>query len=413
MNLSRFFESKIAAFLIILPFIKPASEITKSFDMIFDIWKGIAALLIIVCYAYSQKKINKPLCFLGLIQVIYFISTLINHGDIKTALVQGVSNIALLLYVDYLFEKNEKNAIRNFCLPAVFMAILTIITMFIFYPNGMYQVSSEAGNYLWGFDNASSLLFIPTITFLIIYAMYVNKRKTYIKAFLFTLLAFIAFLYVKSLTAFLTILLIIVGFVIIILYRKEIKIFSPKLTIPGLILLFIIVLCFWNKIPLFVNFIKEQGKYFSFKLRIIFWNKELFYFLKSPIIGYGVEYKTVLLNKIGIDHPHNFFMDILYRGGIAGVLSAILFFVSLIKNIKINDSIKSMVNICLFALLVAIMLDFYNDIYLIYPQMYLSYLLLAKRTYELPFNKIGRQRISSTRYISSCKTNSRLEVMKK
>lgn len=59
---------------------------------------------------------------------------------------------------------------------------------------------------------------------------------------------------------------------------------------------------------------ENTGKFYSIKARFIFWERELEYIIKSPLIGYGIEDKLVLLNKIFIDHPHNYFFDILYRG---------------------------------------------------------------------------------------------------
>lgn len=392
MTLSKLFKSRIGAFLVIIPFIKPSAEITGSYDVIFDVWKLVMAILVFICFFCSKRKLSLPLISVCSIQIIYFISTVVHFGELSAAIVQMVSNISLCLYVDYMFEEEEYIAVRNLCYPTVTMAILTALTMFIYYPHGMYQIKylnyTESSNYLWGFDNTSGLLFIPTIFFLIIYSLYVNKKKTYFKTLLLLALFVVAFFYVDSKTAYLMMFLILLGFIFTIYNKWKFKIINPKL-IPMLIILgFIAVFLFNENISILWNFVSKEGKYYSVKARFIFWQRIVGCFTKSPIIGYGLENELSISSKIGIDHPHNYFMDLLYRGGIIAFLFMICFLAFIVRNKIIKDSISIMTGFCLLAILILVMLDYYNNVYLFYPQLYLSYLLLKRRKYVLPLQEV-------------------------
>ena len=397
MTLSNLIKSKMGAFLIIIPFIKPASEITGSFDIVFDLWKMIASIIIFCCCCFNSKwRWSTSLLSLVIIQIIYFVSTVAHMGELSAAVVQMVSNIALCVYLDYLFKFDEYVAIRNFCYPTFVMALLTTITMFVYYPNGMYQISGEnyveTSNYLWGFDNTSGMLFIPTMFFLIVYSMYVDKKKIYLITVLALLFFSSAFFYVDAKTSFFMMLVIVLSYIFIVVLKMKFNMINAKTVFLTVIIGFIILLVFNNKMDFLWNYARRVDKYYSLKARFIFWQKELEYFAKSPIVGYGLENKTKLVSKIYIDHPHNFFMDLMYRGGIMAIIMLICFIISITKGKMIKDRISKITCVCVGALLIMVMMDFYNDVYLIYPELYFSYLLLKKRKYVLSLNSLNKKR---------------------
>lgn len=394
MNLSKFLKSKLGAFFIILPYIKPASEITGAFNGVFNLWKLFSAGIIFVCCCRKKEKVMAlPIGCLILIQVIYFVSTCINCADIKSATVQLISNASILVYLVWLYNENEYLAVRNFTYPTLFMAILTSITMFVFYPNGMYQVVGETyvekSNYLWGFDNTSGMLFIPTIFFLIVRSMYINRKETYRKTLVVMIFFFCAFLYVDAKTTFLMIFFIMLGYIAVVYYRMTLKIMNPRVIVLFIVMGFLTLMIFNSKFINIWNYLREIGKYYSIKARFIFFDKELYYVSKSPLWGCGIEEKTLTAKKLFIDHPHNYFMDLLYHGGVLAVCSLGIFFFELMRGKRVKDSISVMVCCCLMAMLVTEMLDFYNEMYLFYPQMAMSYLLLKDRKYFLSKREIG------------------------
>lgn len=394
MSLSQFLKSKLGAFFIILPYIKPASEITGVFNGVFNLWKMVSAGFIFVCCFRKKEKISElPIWCLFLIQVIYFISTCFNLADIKSAMVQLISNISILIYLVWLYNEDEYLAIRNFMYPTLFMALLTVFTMFVFYPDGMYQVSdgnyTEKSNYLWGFDNTSGMLFVSTMFFLAIHSMYVNKKRTYLKTLAVMIIFFAAFLYVDAKTTYLMMFFIIIGYVAIIYYKLRLKSLNPRVIISIIVVLFVFVIFFNSKFIGVWNYLKKIGKYYSIKARFNFFDLEFQYIAKSPLWGCGIEEKLLSAKKLYIDHPHNYFMDLLYHGGIFALVSMGLFFFEMIRGKKIKDSISIMAGCFLATTLIIVMLDFYNEMYLFYPQMAMTFLLLKNRKYILHKKEIN------------------------
>lgn len=388
MSLSQFLKSKLGAFFIILPYIKPASEITGVFNGVFNLWKMVSAGFIFVCCFRKKEKISElPIWCLFLIQVIYFISTCFNLADIKSAIVQLISNISILIYLVWLYNEDEYLAISNFMYPTLFMALLTVLTMFVFYPDGMYQVSdgnyTEKSNYLWGFDNTSGMLFVSTMFFLAIHSMYVNKKRTYLKTLAVLIIFFTAFLYVDAKTTYLMMFFIIIGYVAIIYYKLRLKSLNPRVIIPIIVVLFVFIIFFNSKFIGIWNYLKKIGKYYSIKARFNFFDLEFQHIAKSPLWGCGIEEKLISAKKLYIDHPHNYFMDLLYHGGIMALVSMGLFFFEMIRGKKIKDSISIMAGCFLATTLIIVMLDFYNEMYLFYPQMAMTFLLLRNRKYIL------------------------------
>lgn len=388
MSLSKFMCSKIGAFIIVLPFIKPAQEILGAYNGIFNIWKVISIFLIFISVKENNKKLfSSPIIIIFLIQVVYFISTCFSNGDIKTAIGQMLSNISICMYMIYLYKKDEFLAIRNFSYPTVFMASLTAFTMFIYYPHGMYQIANatytEASNYLWGFDNTSGLLFVSTVFFVMLYSMYVNKPRTYIRTFCIISFFLSAFIYVQSITAYLMISFELIIYIFVVYFRMKLKEINPKKIILFIIMCFTILIAFNQYFTIIWEWLADIGKFYSIKARFIFYNNEFSYIVKSPLWGYGIEDKKIIIQKLGIDHPHNYFMDLLYRGGAIAFSMVLFFFHNLIKNGKIKDTISVLTSCCLFSILLLAMLDFYNEKYLFYPQMVLVYYLITDRKYIL------------------------------
>ena len=393
MNLTDFIKSKVGAIFIILPYIKPAPELTGSLNTIFNLWKFISALIVVVCFIKLRIKFQKSVAYMLLFPVVYFISTLINSAEIGVAFVQMLSNITICMYMMVLYSYNEFLAIRNFTYPTVFMAIVTALTMFVYYPNGMYQVDYgvrvEYSNYLWGFDNTSGILFLSAMFFLIINTMYINKKGKYMSTLFILLMFWGAFFYVGSVTTYIMMLFIIIVYICVIYLKLRMKILNPKIYVGAIVVSFSLVVVYYERFVTLWNYLKSIGKYYSVIMRFIYFDRQFEFIHKSPILGYGIEDKSLLASKIYIDHPHNYFMDLLYRGGIIAAFLAILFFYNMLKGKKNKDSIFIINSSCLLSILITTMLDFYVELYLFYPHLLLTYFLYNKRKYTLDKRKIN------------------------
>ncbi|WP_304576919.1 O-antigen ligase family protein, partial [Romboutsia ilealis] len=285
------------------------------------------------------------------------------------------NTISICMYMEYLFWVDRRIAFRNFCLPTLSMALLTSITMFIFHPEGMYLVGDErymeSSNFFWGFDNASVFLFIPTMFFLIMYSIFVTKK--HVKTAILLLFMTGSFLYVKSITAFAFCLFITLGYIVLVILRIRIKYFNMRTAVTVILALMISLLYLKDNFNILMKIAENTGKFYSIKARFIFWERELEYIIKSPLIGYGIEDKLVLLNKIFIDHPHNYFFDILYRGGFIAAASLGIYFYLIVKPHPKVTLINTVIVICFISLMICSIFDFYNDIYLFYPHLLATY----------------------------------------
>lgn len=372
-SLNKFLTSKVGAFFIILPFVKPAAELTGDFDVIFDLWKLFAALLIFVGCVKTLHKASHILYWIIGLQVIMLLSTVINVADFKAAIVQVISVICICMYFDYFMRVDSYKAISSIMLPLVFMSILTAISMFVFYPDGMYLVGDESTgdvirqNFLWGFDNSSIFNFIPGMFLLGLHSFLVNKKPTYIKSLIVFLFISLAFLYVFSVSAFLGCFAILFAFVFLYLKKNSIKVFTTRNLIILVIVLSLILLIGNDKLTILIYFSKLTDKFNSLKYRFIIWDSVIYWWKQSPILGYGIEDKMLLTGKINLDHPHNYFMDVLYRAGLLGITTISVVFINLMKGKWKDSHLNAFSAVVIFVLLLIAQFDFYNDHYLFYP----------------------------------------------
>lgn len=374
-SLNKFLTSKIGAFFIILPFVKPAPELTGDFDVVFDIWKLVAAALIIIGCTWTLHKANRIVYWIIGLQLLFLLATIINQADFKAAIVQVLSIISISIYFDYFMRMDAKKAVSTLMLPLVFMSLLTALTMFVFYPNGMYTVGDESSgpvehqNFLWGFDNSSIFNFIPGMYLMGLFSLFTENKKTKKKVLLALLFIALAFLYVFSITAFLGCFTILFALVFLNIYKRKIKVFTTfNLTVLVIVISFILIVANEN-LQILMNFSKLTDKFNSIRTRFVIWYYVIDWWKKSPVFGYGIEDKMLLIKKIKLDHPHNYFMDVLYRGGLIGIGVITGIFIKLIKGKWSDSHINAFSAVVLFVLLLTAQFDFYNDHYLFYPIM--------------------------------------------
>ena len=374
MSLRKVLTSKVTAFFIILPFIKPASELTGRFDILFDIWKVFSIFLILIEYIKFTQKRERITTAIFLLQIVFLVSTILHLGDIKTALVDAGSNIALCCYMEYLIKKEGlKCAARNFALPCVVFAIVTALTMYIFFPGGMYTVEGAKENYLWGFDNSSAFRFVPAMYFMSLYSVKKNVKKVHVFSFLFLAFCTSAFIYVRSLTAGFLMIVFTFSFLVFVINDGKLKIINTRNIVLLVLVLSIILIVYKNDLSRLMEFAAKNDKFGSLSLRFNVWRRSIEQWKQNPILGLGIEYTTETLDKLILDHPHNVFLDVLYHGGIVafGCLLYVLEKLMAVKQRK--NKINIITAFALLSILVIAQMDFYNAQYLFYPMLLLSY----------------------------------------
>lgn len=392
MSLRKILNSILGSIFIIIPFVKPASEITGSYDIIFDIWKIISIILIAMGNIEYMKHTNSWMKFsfsIYGIQIIYLVSTLLNMGDIKTAFVDTISNISLCSYLEYLIRNEDiKTACRNFAIPCVVLAAITTLTMFIYYPYGMYAVGWIRDNYFWGFDNTSAFRFIPTMYFLSIYTVENDNKK--LNLFSFALFCFYtsAFIYVGSLTAGIMMLLFTAIYLLIVVLNGKIQLINTRNVVIVVVVLSAIIIVCKNDLSQLMKFGARYDKFGSLSLRFTVWRETIEEFKQHLIMGHGVEYTEIITNKLYLDHPHNLFLDVLYRGGILAFSCLTYILIKLVTAKQTATKTNKITAISLLSLLIISQMDFYNAQYLFYPMFLLGYYALKKKLKSFSLNDL-------------------------
>lgn len=334
-KLNKWLINRWAIALLVIPFVKPATELTGKYDIIFDIFMLISCFIIIALYVLNFKKVSKIILSISLMQLIFLTSTIINNGMIWWATVQAISIISICALLEMTMKLNLKEAFIGFSIPMVIMATLTIITMFLAYPKGLYRIINEydivSSNYLWGFDNSSIFKFIPTLIILIL-GTYKTNNNYKVFGLIFLLFTTNAFIFIESLAAAGACLSILAIYIFILIKKKSIKIFNLKNIVIVITAIIAIILIINKNSMILKDMVMGTAKEGSLYFRLNIWNKTIEQIEKSPVIGYGLEEKTVTASKIILDHPHNIFLDILYRGGIVGIIAFWGMIALIIKN---------------------------------------------------------------------------------
>lgn len=361
---------------LVLPFIKPASEFTGKLDVVFDLLKLLNCGIILLGYRLIQKRPSNMILLIGCLQGCFFLSTCLKGGMIWWGAVQILSTLSICALLEMTLRLDRKNALLGFGIPLGLMAAATVVTMFLCYPDGLYVVETEhnieglwhipeTSNYLWGFDNSSAFKFIPAMVLFLLNTNPQSKRSRYLTfAGLFLITA--AFIYTKAIMALLGALLILLYYVLLFQRNQAEKLLSLKNCVI-LILIIAVVLIGMNKnIPFLQKIASETDKVNSLNYRFGVWEKTIDQAVESPLLGYGFEERFDTAEKLGIDHPHNIFLDILYRGGLLGCLIyGAMLILACKKTFKARKHLfGNVIAIGFFAFLIMGQMDYYNDQFL-------------------------------------------------
>lgn len=384
-NLEKLFKNKWFLVFLLVPFIKPATELTGIFDNVFDILKIIDCIIIGVSYLYLMKKPSKVITIISILQGVFVLSTIINRGRVWWGIVQAISIIALSALLDMTLKLDRKNALNGFCIAMGVMALATVCTMFIYYPNGMYTAVfehdvkglwhiPEKNNYLWGFDNSSIFKFIPVLIIFIINTN-LKSKKSKILTFFLLLVTAIAFIYVKSITAACVCLLILFYYILLYARGKSLKIINYRNCIIITLIVFVVLVGMNKKITILQDIANSTDKAVSLNYRFKVWDNTIDDFKKNWFIGSGFEERIVTAEKLGIDHPHNIFLDILYKGGtVAGITFVVLLIVIGKKMMKNKGLLEAnAVTIGILSFFLVSQMDYYNEQYLFFLLYVLAY----------------------------------------
>lgn len=362
--------------LLIIPYIQlPGYIIGGVLDTIFDLYKVASSILIFIIYIYKYRKMSKMLVAVTLFQFTFVLSTIIN-GSLKNVFdqsIQFLSVVSICMLAEFGIREDCKSFFKAMCIVLGGLALANGYTMFKYYPNGMYVDELNHWQYYFlGYDNSSFFIEFPLLIYLTCYSYMKNKNIGLIVWLVIGMMAF-QYIYVQSTTA---IIMIAIFAIFLLTYKLIIweKFLDFRVVISILLVTFFVIVIF-NVQIYFSEFLENiVHKDITLTGRDYIWEEAKKYIMASPIIGYGMENFEVIMGKFGINHVHNFILDILYNGGIIA-LTMYSFILNLCKRYLNKDRsnfILNTISIGIFIYLFSGIFDYYNNKYVIFTLFILA-----------------------------------------
>lgn len=345
--------------ILIIPFLEPTLfRQYSTIHKIFMIYKMISAFIIMLNYImnYAIKgKTSKIMLVLVLYQIELIFSTIINNGDIMTAINNAIAIITVSALIEYTFKVDAK---ISFCVIYYIFGIYTILNFInvIISTRGTGNVNGSM-TFLLGIDNRFIFTYLPMICFGLIYNNLAHKKNRLLIIFL--LVGLITVIYTWSVGAVLGISLLACYIVFILKDNNR----SEKLTFKHYILIIFslnILIVFFQFQNYFSNFITVYlGKDVTFSGRTFLWNLGISEIEKAPFWGYGIN-ETLLKSKLyGLEHFHNYFVNLIYQGGLISLLLFLIMNIIALKKIEKykNTYIAKVITFIIFTSLILSLVD--------------------------------------------------------
>lgn len=314
-----------AAFLIL---IKPAY--INNISIVNHAWiMGQLILMIYAIYVWIKVKKTAIVNCVVIIYLLFVISSLVNRVSLITCLQKVAPYLSLAILCNHWFQKyKEKSLIPLHHLLALYTYI-NFATILLF-PNGLYQsITSDGISYVscWflGYKNPQirTLLIGLFLEYLLYYSPE-EKRKLRFRSIVLSFVVVFSTLYVKSITAIISLALFIV---LLVLLKKNNRILLRILSPVGIILLFLganLILLFMQStaLPLFSSLF---GRFITSDLgtassRTYVWQSALIIIRDNILLGNGGNGFTANIFHFNVTHPHNFVLYQWLSGGIFAVL---------------------------------------------------------------------------------------------
>ena len=345
--------------ILIIPFLEPSIfreyyAIHKIFMMYKIISAAIISLNYIVNY-FLKGKTSKMMIFIMTYQIELLFSTYVNKGDLSTAINNAIAIITVSMLIEYTFRIDNK---VSFGVIYYIFGIYTVLNFLnvIFKTHGS-RIVNGGTIFLLGIDNRFIFTYLPMICFGLIYN-YLSNKKNNILLF-FTFIALTTVLYCWSVGALFGMVLL-TFFILFDLSKKQKK---AKVTFKYYFIIIIVLnvlIVFFQFQNYFGTFISTYlGKDVTFSGRTFLWQLGIAKIKENPILGYGINEEMMKTELYGLEHFHNYFVNLMYQGG---MLSLIIFFIMNILAIhklsKYKDTyISRVISFIIFTSLILSLVD--------------------------------------------------------
>ena len=342
-------------------------------------------LLMFLFAVRNYRYVKSSLLLVVLLYVMMIISTVMNRADISSAITESVKVILICATISIVITKKSISwdfvlAVKYFTL---FFWVIHIVLMFL-YPRGIPMISQgrEVGYYLYGNVNSTIKYIFPGMCCCSLIDIKEERLTMGTLLFLFGILYQFFAIYHSA--------TMIVAVFFIVMWLLCYNIIQPRMKQVYFIFLIAVLLLEVSIVVItsigFINMVTEFfNKSSDFSGRNILWQRILYYIYKKPIWGYGMQDSAILQSRIGnIYGSHNYFLDIIYQGGVIGGIIFLMFviipLVRIRKSVNTTDSTYIVIGYVCGFLLMFLMEPFYGLEFLYMPVLYAAIVLSGEKT---------------------------------
>ena len=367
----KFMNSKFMLSLIFFLLLKPGSfsEYTawKNIGNVINILRLFTCTWCLFYFLLKRSKIDKFILFIILFYFSLLFSTFYFSLSYANLIFEFVSILSwIVLFKINMFDNKDSflTTLENIFLILLLINFVTIIL----FPGGFYLNSSGySGNYFLGYDNNLITYIFPALA--LSFTNSLNRNgKIGIKSIFLTVISFFSIIFTWSVTGVVSMFIMIVLFSMYTIKKKDFPI--KKYIVVALSLFIGIVFLRFQNIFSFIieGWLKKD---LTFTGRTYIWDIFINEIKKSILIGHGVVDNKYLIYTLNAGHAHNYFLQILYQGGIVTFSMFLGFFFSAINKVK-NCNEKKYVGIVIFAYLISFIFEAYS-----LTDMFIIVLLIA------------------------------------
>lgn len=334
-----------------------------------DISLGVIVLL--VAYKYILKS-KITLIFILEIAIL-MLSTIINNNNIWYMLKFYTPFIILFFYMEFLIANNKsKKMLNSICIITGLYCIINFISVLMNSNIGSTTVQDRM--YFLGYDNSMANILIMS-AFIFILTSYLKFDKIKFEYILAILMIFGTCFMVRSATAKVGVVMVILFLLLMYKKNKLTKIFNYNSYLIITVILFLFIVVFRNQDyfkEIIINILQRD---LTFSGRTEIWDASIEQIKHNPFFGIGVSKMEDRNTTLGIYHAHSTFLNIVLEGGIIYLAVYVLKLILLGKNLKkVNNSeFKNIISFAIFTYYIMGIGEVYVRNQLLYIIFYIAY----------------------------------------
>lgn len=290
----------------------------------------LASVGIVMLTYIKRGMISNFIIIISLYEILLLIVTFVNEGDYKGFALKMLMLISFSMLTEMQVEDDFVSFVNMLYWILWFYLLINTISIYV-YPEGIYSFrvginDSFTSNTNWflGYKNNIVLTIIPAF---VLGAVRDYGRDKISLSYVFMIFFGVYNIYVTwSATAVLGVLLFLLLFCLLKIGLLPSMANARNYLLVNLCIFPLLVV--FRVQELFAGIIESVlHKDATLTGRTVIWDWAMHWIGKSPIWGFGIEDSKLLMYKLHGDfavHAHNYYLDVIYKGGILGAIIILL-----------------------------------------------------------------------------------------